>query len=331
VNDYTAQSAASFNIADPSLTKALTSTSATHTTGSNVTIGEVITYALPITLPEGATPSLTVTDTLPSGLAYVVGSGSVDTTGFGGSAPAPSITGSGGDGEDAIFNFGAITVTGDNNASNNTFTLHLQARVLNIPGNAGGISLDNSASLQVDGASAFSSNTVAALVVEPQWTVSKTITPTQAVKGDVITTTIRVTNTGTSTAFEVTLTDPMPSNRFTGFGTISTPGGFTFSAPSSGPTTTVTYSGGTIAPTVSVTFSFTATVGAGHAGRNLQQYRDDHGHQPAGVSANERSRSTNGSASLTFGQGVIFAAHHEKRAVTGTWPALVLAFVSLCT
>ena len=305
VNDYTAQSAASFTIADPSLGKALTATSAGHTTGSNVTIGEVITFSLPVTLPEGTTPSLVVTDSLPSGLAFVTSS--VNTSGFNGTgASSPVVTTPGGN--NVVFTFsGPITVAADNVTTNNAFTLTVRARVQDVVGNASGAVLSNSATLQVDGASAFSSNTVAATVVEPQLTVSKTITPSQVVTGDVVTTTITVTNTGASTAFDVTLTDPMPNNRFTGFGTISTPGGFTFSAPSSGPTTTLTYGGGTIAPTVSVTFSFTATVGGGYTlGEIFNNTATITGTSLPGVDANERSTSTNSSDSLTFGNVVIY-------------------------
>ena len=97
----------------------------------------MITYALTITLPEGTTPSLKVIDNLPLGLAYIVGSSTVDTTGFAGSVPAPTVTASGSSGADVTFDFGTISVTGDNNPANNSFSVRFRAVVLDVPGNIG--------------------------------------------------------------------------------------------------------------------------------------------------------------------------------------------------
>ncbi len=124
VNTYSGGSAAQITVNGSNLTKSLASTSAAHTTGSNVTIGEVITYALSVTLPEGTTPSLIVTDTLPAGLVYVAGSAALDSSGFGGTIPAPTVTTPG---NSVIFSFGPITVTADNNINNNSFGLRLRA------------------------------------------------------------------------------------------------------------------------------------------------------------------------------------------------------------
>ncbi len=77
-----------------------------------MTIGEILTYALTVTLPEGTTPSLTLVDDLPPGLAYVAGSTTVDTTGFNGTVPVPTVTNTGGSGDDVTFSFGAISVDG---------------------------------------------------------------------------------------------------------------------------------------------------------------------------------------------------------------------------
>ncbi|NWF80084.1 MAG: isopeptide-forming domain-containing fimbrial protein, partial [Chloroflexi bacterium] len=98
LNDYEIAGSASFTIDQPDLSKALVNTSAAHTSGANVTIGEIVTYELVVALPEGATPSLALVDDLPAGLAFVPGSVTVDTSGFNGAAPAPTVSGGAGSG-----------------------------------------------------------------------------------------------------------------------------------------------------------------------------------------------------------------------------------------
>ena len=268
-------------------------------------IGSVVPYTLTVTVPQTATRNLVITDTLPAGLIY---NGSHILNGI---STTPTFTPSApNDGSAPVtltWDFGA----GDAIFSASPATIAFSAIVANVSGNQTGIVLTDTATMTYQNGAGNPQTPLTAsddfTVTEPALTVSKTITPSLVVNGDVITTTIRVTNTGTSTAFEVALTDPMPNSRFTGFGTISTPGGFTFSAPSSGPTTTVTYSGGTIAPTVSVTFSFTATVGSGYTpGETFNNTATITGTSLPGVDANERSQSTNSSASLTFRNFVIF-------------------------
>jgi uncharacterized repeat protein (TIGR01451 family)/fimbrial isopeptide formation D2 family protein len=216
VNDHLATDPASVTVPIPSIAKALVSTSAAHSAGSNVVIGEVISYALTITLPEGTTPTLVVTDAVPGGLAYVSGSGVLDLTGFGGTVGAgePAAASAGGSGDDVTFTFASpITVAGDNNAGNNAFTLRLALRVLNGAGNQNATVLPNSATLRAGGGPTQNSNTVNVTVREPVLTVSKAVDDSTPAPGQVLTYTLTLTHTGASTAdaLDVTLTDTLPS------------------------------------------------------------------------------------------------------------------------
>ncbi|MBC7315666.1 MAG: isopeptide-forming domain-containing fimbrial protein, partial [Chloroflexi bacterium] len=87
LNDYRTSDSASLTVDGLQVVKSLVGTSAIHTTGSEVTIGEVITYQIALTLPEGTLSGLTVVDLLPEGLAYVMGSAAVDTSAFNGTVP----------------------------------------------------------------------------------------------------------------------------------------------------------------------------------------------------------------------------------------------------
>ncbi|MBI1294076.1 DUF11 domain-containing protein [bacterium] len=260
VNDYSDSDPASFTAADPGVVKQIDGTSAAHTANPDVTIGEVITYALTVTLPEGLTPSLVITDDLPTGLSYVVGSVAVDSSGFNGTLPTPSITATGGSGDDVIVTFGNITVTADNDTGNNSFIVRLQALVLDEVGNVGlppsQTDLINNAVIRVGNNPEIPTNPVT--VVEPQMVITKTLTPAQAAANDTITIELVVQNTGESTAFDVIIEDPLPMITFTNISEVSTPAGFTFSTVDMSPDTLVRYTGGDIPVGEQRIFTFTA-------------------------------------------------------------------------
>ena len=214
LNDYKLQASADLTTSNVySIAKALESTSVGSTAGNDVTIGEEIVYALTVTLPEGAVPTLQVIDNLPPGLGCVANSAVVDTTGFAGTVPTPSMSCTGGSGDDVTFSFGAITVTGDNDTNNNSFTIRFRARVLNVLGNVGvtpQTTLPNSATAQVASGPVVSSNTVTATVVEPRIATTKAVTPATAVQaGTGLNYTVTFANTGTSPAYDVTAQDTL--------------------------------------------------------------------------------------------------------------------------
>ena len=217
VNDYNASSSSSLTSDGYTISKAMPLTSADHTTGSNLTIGEVATFELTVTLPEGAGPSpIIVTDLLPAGLAYVSGSGALDVTGFGGAVNAadPVITSTGGSGDDIVFTFNnPITVTNNNDVSDNDFILRFQAVVVNELDNQTGRALANSATLQVGTGPTVPSNTVTAAVVEPDLNIVKSVSNTTPAINQVVTFTVDITHTAASSAdaLNVSWSDTLPA------------------------------------------------------------------------------------------------------------------------
>ncbi len=62
---------ASVTMAPPAIDKTIVSTNQAHTTDLNVAIGEIVTYQVVVTLPEGASSGAKLVDTLDPGLAFV--------------------------------------------------------------------------------------------------------------------------------------------------------------------------------------------------------------------------------------------------------------------
>jgi LPXTG-site transpeptidase (sortase) family protein len=225
LDDYADSDSTSFDIADPVFGKSLESTSATHTAGTDLAIGEVATFGLYVTLPEGSTPSLQIIDDLPLGLEYVPGSAQVITetnppapcgtlaADFNGTLPAPSITAPGGSGGDVTFDFGAITVAADDDPGNNTFLICFEALAVNEAGNQNGDTLTNSASMQVD-AGPLVTDSLDTNVVEPELTITKAVDDDTPGVGQTFTYTLTVEHLPGSTAeaFDLTVSDPLPAN-----------------------------------------------------------------------------------------------------------------------
>ncbi len=304
LNDYEINSSASFTIDQPDLVKALVGTSAAHTTGADVAIGEIVTYELEVALPEGVTPSLALVDYLPAGLAFVPGSVTVDLSDFNGTAPTPTVSGGAGSGDDVTISFDAINVTMDNDPANNRFRVRLQARVLNVPGNSGltppgQSSLVNRASVQIGANPPVTSNEVTATVVEPRLEIAKSFNPTRAYAGQTVEVTLTVSNTGTADAFDVLIQDGLNS-AFVDVQEGTTPAGFTYDSYDDGGLT-VRYSGGSIPAGASRTFTFRVTLDDPLIpGNTITNLATGFASTLPGSSAGERSLSaTSNSAALT--------------------------------
>jgi LPXTG-site transpeptidase (sortase) family protein len=220
-DNYAAVRNVSFTIPrSQTVVKQLTATSAPHTAGSDVTIGEEITYDILLTFPEGMTPSDTVVDDLPVGLE-VVGTPEVITTAaasggalaadFNGTMDAPTITVTGTH-DSVTFGFSNVSLPGDNNAANNTILLRLQARVLNVNANQNAVTLDNFATNQVGGGAPTISNAVAATIVEPALHLTKQVTDPNPAVGEILSFTLLVSHANTNpAAFDVVLSDDVPA------------------------------------------------------------------------------------------------------------------------
>jgi len=231
VNDYTTSDPASFSVPVATFAKSLFATDLSGTPGSSVGIGETVTYALRVTLPEGTAPTgMTVRDNLPAGLRYTgftfvttaAGSGGLLAADFAGTVSTP--TESGGpfsEGVDPTFTFTAISTTGDNATNNNSFLVLVNAIVMNVPGTTGigatPTNFDNNATFDIpgDGVGAFTTPNVRVTAVEPRLQIDKTIVGGDTTRdaGDPITFQLVIAHTASSTtaAFDLDIRDAIPT------------------------------------------------------------------------------------------------------------------------
>ena len=135
--------------------------SAAHTTGSDLVIGESMQYDIVVTLPEGSTQNLRLDDLIPAGLrldtSFNGGLGyQVITTTAGSAALGANFNGSvsvaslaalsgtlGGDGAGARWTFTASNATADNVTGNNSFVIRVQLVASDVIGNQAGVTLAN--------------------------------------------------------------------------------------------------------------------------------------------------------------------------------------------
>ncbi len=193
-------------IASPAATKSTTDTQAV--------IGEVITYNITLTVPEGVTPAAQVVDTLDSGLAFVglLGLSTSDPADVTWNAPVvPAVTNTG---HTITFDFGSIVNADNDNSVAETITISYQVVVLNVIGNQQGTTLDNSAVLSWSGGSLPPVSASAIAVVEPSITPTKTVTVNGAGNtgdaGDVVQYTITLRNNSGADAYDATFSDSLP-------------------------------------------------------------------------------------------------------------------------
>ncbi|MDM0114790.1 VCBS domain-containing protein [Variovorax sp. J22R133] len=243
-------------VAAPSVTKSYADgsldngdSSATHTSGSNLVIGESMLYDIVVTLPEGVAPSLVLTDLVPTGLrldmsfnngtGYQLLTSNVQT----GSLPA-SLNGTvvisgvsavsgvlGDDGVDPRFTFSSAQVTGDNVLNNNSFVIRLRLVASNTLANQAGQTRTNSAQLSysdLDGDTANGSTAITRNVAlsggapgitvrEPTLQIAQTLVTPPGLgfdEGDVVQWDITITNgTGATDfdAFDISFLNPLPT------------------------------------------------------------------------------------------------------------------------
>ncbi|MFJ2426612.1 VCBS domain-containing protein [Pseudomonas sp. NPDC087804] len=224
--------------------------SATHTTGSDLVVGESMRYDIVISLPEGTTQNLRIQDLIPpgmrldtsfnGGLGYQIittraGSGALGAD-FAGSVLISGFAGVGGalgaDGVDARWTFSVSSVSADNVTGNNTFVIRLQLVANNVIANQANVSLQNNAQLTYsdpDGSTpngtvaqdrnvALTGGQPTVTVREPTLQINQVITSTSGLggydQGDTVTFTITISNGNGSndfTAFDISFLDNLPT------------------------------------------------------------------------------------------------------------------------
>ncbi|WP_322847165.1 VCBS domain-containing protein [Pseudomonas sp. B33.4] len=224
--------------------------SASHTNGSDLVVGESMRYDIVITLPEGTTQNLRIEDLIPpgmrldtsfnGGLGYQiittrVGSGALGAD-FAGSVLVSGFAGIGGalggDGVDGRWTFSVSSVSADNQTGNNTFVIRLQLVANNVIANQANVSLQNNAQLVYSDPDGDTPNGAVALdrnvalsggqptvsVREPTLQINQVITSTSGLggydQGDTVTFNITLTNGNGSTdfsAFDISFLDTLPT------------------------------------------------------------------------------------------------------------------------
>ncbi|MCP1625187.1 VCBS domain-containing protein [Pseudomonas nitroreducens] len=221
--------------------------SATHTSGSNLAIGETMTYDIVITLPEGSTANLRLDDLIPPGLRLdlsafggagyqiiynAVNNGSDPFSGalaqnFSGTITVASFSADGSDGGDVRLVFSAANPAADNNTGNNAFVIRLVLVANNIGSNQQGVTLNNGAQLTYsdpDGdtpngtvavdRSLASSQQPGVTIVEPTLSVTQKLTTDPLFGGfgenAPITWDITISNSSGTDAFDLSFLDNLP-------------------------------------------------------------------------------------------------------------------------
>jgi len=202
------------------LTKAITATSLPATTGTNVAIGEIVTYQVDVVIPPGTYANATIVDTMERGLAFV-GCDTINapglTTSVAGSFTSvcanPTTSDAGGGtpmdvDRSVTFGFGTLTNAG---TSDVTLSITYRAIVLDISANIRGNALNNSVSWIWSGGSVGPAQTTVT-VAEPQLTINKTANVNFVSVGSEVTFTLTLSHAqvSNSDAFDVVVTDVLP-------------------------------------------------------------------------------------------------------------------------
>ncbi len=228
--------------------KTLEGTQVTRTNPGDVGIGELVTYTLTATVPEGEIPHASMTDQLDGGLvfagctsviAYSGGAATTDVTtdlipnDFSGVCQTTEVSGVTNNGTTINFDLGNITNTNRDDNDAETLEITYQAVVTNVLGNQGGTLLNNAAEFFMDedgagGAAPTSLGTDAAddvTVVEPDISLNKVANPTSTDAGNTVTYTVTLTNGNAATdtdAYELEWTDTLPAGTTYVSGTLAT-------------------------------------------------------------------------------------------------------------
>jgi len=225
--------------------KSLVASTEPHTSGNDLAVGEIATYRLAVELPQGTSPAFAVVDTLETGLmfldgtarlAFVGNSGGI-ASGDSGIGSSPQVTGNDADisptfpipsanitasGDPATgdttltFALGEL-VNGDGDTDAEFVVIEFDALMLNIAGNAAGVTRDNVFAVQIDGSVNGSPSNVQTIdVVEPDLVhLDKQAAPDNGVAGDRIDYSVSfdvADGVASADAFELQVVDRLPAD-----------------------------------------------------------------------------------------------------------------------
>lgn len=222
---------------------------ATHTQGNALAIGEGMTYDIVVTLPEGETRALRIQDLIPDGMQLdtsfgngagyeliTLASGSGALTGnFAGTLLVANVGGIGGNvgdnGVDAQITFTSAINGADNVLGNNSFVIRIRLIAANTASNQDGRTMSHSTQLTysdpdgdtpngtaaIDRVVTNPSGTPSVVIREPTLVITQTtdtLPPLGVDEAVPVTFYITIRNTGSSSdynAFDLGFTDPLPS------------------------------------------------------------------------------------------------------------------------
>ncbi len=244
-----ASGSANLTLTAPALNaKTITATSEPDTaftaTSGSIAIGEIVSYRVVFTIPDGVTQSLRLVDEMQGGLAnfgYVAGSAMLtrSTTGLAsannpgninaaaantpvsvtptcvGTCPSPASV------NEIWLDLGNVTNTDTGAGTTETYTLDLQLQALNVAANVGAVTRANRGRilyLPTGAGSAVYLNggAVTATVVAPVAQVTKSVVPALVGGGDTVTYTLTIRNNssgaGAAPAYDWTFADTLPAD-----------------------------------------------------------------------------------------------------------------------
>lgn len=238
INDYETTTTATVTVLPAAINKSRLSD--TYSAGPEVRIGDIVEYELRLTLPEGTTNSIVLSDVLPQGLQYE------STVSVHGDATAPYsasspftyadfagaiVTGDATTGPTTVtWNLGQVINAGDN-LPNNDLVIIYRARVLNlVHPQVANIALTNAVNFDYDvgivpSPAPTQTATETIDLVQPDLTVSKTAAPaggdTILDANEIVTYTVDIINTSTAPAYDTMLQDVIPVGMRNGAATIT--------------------------------------------------------------------------------------------------------------
>ncbi len=215
--DYSLTTSADVRTNSPNMEKEVVdgSSSYAETTGNELGIGETVTYEFTITVPDGATDALVLTDTLPAGMQYIsseiVSIGSDITVDNG----AVGAFGTNGGGAATVFDFGNVLDVFDTDADpadpNDQIVVRLTAQVVATGATpANGDDLVNVGTVTFtdgEGDTQTVEDDATVTVVEPDMIIAKSVTPTDPDAGDTVSYAVTATNDGDGPAYDLLISD----------------------------------------------------------------------------------------------------------------------------